>query len=135
MGHEPTGVIGIACPDEFPLLAFISLVMPAVTRGNTVVCVPSPTNPLPAIELYQVFETSDLPGGVVNILNGDRDHITKTLAEHQDVEAMWYFGSAEGSRFVETASAVNIKRTWCDYGFARDWLDSQQGQGEEFLIH
>jgi aldehyde dehydrogenase (NAD+) len=59
---------------------------------------------------YQVFDTSDLPGGVVNILTGDRDHITKYLTEHQNVDAMWYFGSPEGSRFVESTSAVNVKR-------------------------
>ena len=68
---------------------------------------------------YQVFDTSDLPGGVVNILTGDRDHVTKYLAEHQNVDAMWYFGSQEGSKFVEHASAVNVKRTWVNFGLAR----------------
>ena len=81
----------------------------------------------------QIFETSDLPGGVVNILTGARDHVTKYLVEHQDVDALWYFGSAEGSKFVEHTSAVNVKRTWTDYGVARDWLEESQGQGEEFL--
>ena len=68
---------------------------------------------------HQVFDTSDLPGGVVNILTGDRDHVTKYLAEHQNVDAMWYFGSQEGSKFVEHASAVNVKRTWVNFGLAR----------------
>ena len=68
---------------------------------------------------HQVFDTSDLPGGVVNILTGDRDHVTKYLAEHQNLDAMWYFGSQEGSKFVEHASAVNVKRTWVNFGLAR----------------
>ena len=82
-----------------------------------------------------MFDTSDLPGGVVNIVTGDRDHLTKYLGEHQDVQAMWYFGSAEGSKFVEASSAENVKRTWASYGQPRDWLSNVQGQGEEFLYH
>ncbi|XP_077999867.1 aldehyde dehydrogenase family 16 member A1-like [Glandiceps talaboti] len=133
--HEPVGVIGIACPDENPLLNFVSLFAPAVIRGNCVVIVPSQKHPLCALDFYQVFDTSDLPGGVVNILTGDRDHLTKYLAEHQDVQSMWYFGSPEGSKFVEWTSAENVKRTWVNYGKARDWLAKEQGQGEEFLYH
>jgi len=84
----------------------------------------------------QVFDTSDLPAGVVNIVTGDRDHLSKYLSEHQDVQAMWYFGSSPGgSQYVEHASADNIKRTWVNYGQRRDWLDHEQGQGEEFLYH
>ncbi|XP_066265133.1 aldehyde dehydrogenase family 16 member A1-like [Branchiostoma lanceolatum] len=133
--HEPMGVIGIACPEEYPLLGFVSLFAPAVVRGNAMIVVPSQKHPLSALDFYQVFDTSDLPGGVVNILTGDRDHITKYLVEHQDIQAMWYFGSAEGSKFVEWTAAENLKRTWVDYGIARDWTDPQQGQGEEFLYH
>ena len=131
--HEPIGVIGIACPDDHPLLAFVSLVAPAIARGNTVVCIPSPVHPLSATDLYQVFDTSDLPAGVVNIVTGDRDHLVKTLVEHDDVDSMWYVGSAEGSRQVEARSAHNIKRTWVNYGDARNWFDAQQGAGREFL--
>jgi aldehyde dehydrogenase (NAD+) len=131
--NEPVGPIGIACPNECPLLGFVSLFAPAVVRGNTMVIIPSETAPLAALDLYQVFETSDLPPGVVNIISGQKDHLTKYLSEHQDIEAMWYFGSAAGARFVEAASAENIKRTWVDYGTSRDWYDVDQGQGEEFL--
>ncbi|XP_023342279.1 aldehyde dehydrogenase family 16 member A1 isoform X3 [Eurytemora carolleeae] len=95
--HEPLGVIGIVCPDLNPLLSFISLLAPAIARSNTVVIVPSEQYPLVALGLYQIFETSDLPAGVVNILTGSRDHITKPLAEHQDVDGVWYFNSREGS--------------------------------------
>ncbi len=131
--HEPLGVIGIACPDESPLLAFVSLVAPAICRGNTVVCIPSPLYPLSATDLYQVFDTSDLPAGVVNIITGDRDHLVKTLVEHDDVDGLWYFGDAEGSRQVEARSRHNIKRTWVSYGNERDWRDPEQGAGAEFL--
>ncbi|XP_052089947.1 aldehyde dehydrogenase family 16 member A1-like [Mytilus californianus] len=131
--HEPMGVIGIACPDDYPLLGFVSLFAPAVIRGNVIVIVPSEKYPLSALDLYQVFDTSDLPGGVVNILTGDRNHLAKYLTEHQDIQSMWYFGTAEGSKFVEYMSAENVKRTWVNYGLARDWTDPEQGQGEEFL--
>ncbi len=131
--HEPVGVIGIACPNEAPLLAFLSLVAAAISRGNTVVCVPSPPYPLSATDLYQVFDTSDVPAGVVNIVTGDRDHLVKTLVEHEDVDSIWYFGDAEGSRQVEARSIHNVKRTWVSYGAERDWRDPQQGAGAEFL--
>lgn len=133
--HEPVGVIGIACPDNYPLLGFVSLFAPAVVRGNTIVIIPSEKYPLSALDLYQIFDTSDLPGGVVNIITGDRDHLTKYIAEHQDVQSMWYFGSALGSKYVEYISAENVKRTWVNYGYDRDWEDPEQGHGEEFLYH
>ena len=131
--HEPVGVIGIACPDASPLLAFVSLVAPAISRGNTVVCIPSSLYPLSATDLYQVFDTSDLPAGVVNIVTGDRDHLTRTLAEHDDVDSVWYFGDAEGSRQVEARSVHNVKRAWVSYGVERDWRNPAQGAGAEFM--
>jgi aldehyde dehydrogenase (NAD+) len=131
--NEPVGVIGIACPDEYPLLGFVSLMAPAIARGNTVVMLPSQQYPLSATDFYQVLDTSDVPGGVVNIVTGDRDHLTKTLVQHEDVDAVWYFGSAEGSYHVEFESAVNMKRTWVGYGLPRDWMDREQGEGHEFL--
>ena len=66
--------------------------------GNTVVVIPSERAPLSATDLYQVLETTDLPAGVVNIVTGPRDTLAKVLAEHDDVDAVWYFGTAEGSR-------------------------------------
>lgn len=131
--HEPMGVIGIACPDEFPLLGFVSLLAPAVARGNTTVIIPSQAYPLSATDFYQVLDTSDVPPGVVNIVTGSRDHLTKTLAAHEDVDAMWYFGDAVGGTAVEYLSTTNMKRTWVDYGLKRDWLSPEQGEGEEFL--
>ncbi len=131
--HEPVGVIGIACPDDAPLLGFVALFAPAMSRGNTVVVVPSEQFPLSATDFYQVLETSDVPDGVVNIVTGARDTLIKTLADHDNVDAVWYFGSGEGSTLVEKQSAGNMKRTWVNYGIARDWLDADQGAGEEFL--
>ena len=131
--REAIGVIGMACPDNYPLLGFISLVAPAIAMGNTVIALPSSVAPLSATDSYQIFETSDLPAGVVNIVTGDRDGLSKVLAEHHDVNAMWYFGSAEGSKQVELTSISNMKRTWVSYGRARAWLEPVQGEGEEFL--
>jgi aldehyde dehydrogenase (NAD+) len=109
--------------------------MPAVALGNRVVAVPSERFPLPATDLYQVFDTSDLPGGVINILTGLRAELVETLAAHDDVDGVWYFPEDQGSAQVERLSAGNMKRTWVSNGLARDWFDSVQGAGEEFLRH
>jgi aldehyde dehydrogenase (NAD+) len=131
--NEPIGVLGIACPDQYPLLGFVSLMAPAIARGNTVVMIPSQKYPLSATDFYQVLDTSDVPPGVVNIITGDRDHLMKTLIEHEDVDGVWYFGDAEGSYHVEYESAANMKRTWVNYGLEREWSDPQQGEGHQFL--
>ena len=131
--HEPMGVIGVICPDARPLLGFVSLVAPAIAMGNTIVVVPSQQAPLSATDCYQVFETSDLPAGVVNIVTGERDSLSRVLAEHNDVDALWYFGSVEGSKQIELAAAGNMKRTWVSNGQERDWFNMVQGEGKEFL--
>ena len=130
--NEPIGVVGVACPDESPLLGFVSLVAPLIATGNTVVAIPSEPHPLAATDLYQVFETSDLPAGVVNIVTGARDTLARVLAEHDDVDAMWYSGPNEGVKMVELASASNMKRTWCPSP-ATDWFSVEDGEGREFL--
>ncbi len=132
---EAWGVMGIACPDEAPLLAFVSLVMPALAMGNRVIVVPSERQPLAATDFYQVLETSDVPAGVVNIVTGERDVLAKVLAQHDDVAALWYFGSKVGSAIVEKASAGNIKASWVNNGLERDWLSVTQGQGRDYLRH
>ncbi len=130
---EPIGVLGVVCPEAAPLLGFVSVVLPPIAMGNTVVAVPSDRAPLAAVDLYQVLDTSDLPGGVVNIVTGPRDELASVLAAHDDVDGIWYCGSAGGSAEVERLSAGNMKRTWVDYGQGRDWTDAGQGEGEEFL--
>jgi aldehyde dehydrogenase (NAD+) len=132
--HEPIGVVGVACPDERPLLGFVSLVAPLVAMGNAVVAVPSEAHPLAATDLYQVLDTSDVPGGVVNVVTGARDALAKVLAEHDDVDAVWYRGTQAGAAAVESASAGNMKRTWTGWT-PRDWTDARAGEGREFLRH
>jgi aldehyde dehydrogenase (NAD+) len=129
---EPIGVVGIACPDAFPLLGMLSLAAPAIATGNTTIVVPSQTHPLAATDFYSVLETSDVPDGVINIVTGDRDALAKVLAEHDDVEAVWYFGDRDGVKLVELASASNMKRTWATW-HDRDWLDPADAEGREFL--
>src|SRR6266567_1604275 len=132
--NEPIGVLGIATPDDFPLLGFVSLVAPAVAVGNTVIVIPSETDPIAATEFYTVLETSDVPDGVINVVTGAKDQLAKVLAEHDDVDGMWYFGTAAGVKAVELASAANMKRTWTS-ARGRDWLDPREGEGREFLRH
>ena len=122
--NEPVGIIGIGCPDQSPLLSFVSLLAPAIAMGNRVVIVPSEKAPLIATDFYQVLETSDVPAGVVNIVTGNKDSLVKVLAEHDQVDGVWYQGSDEGSAMVELASAANLKRTWVNDGQAIDWLAS-----------
>ncbi len=131
--NEPIGVLGLVCPDTMPLLSFVSLVAPAVAMGNRCVVVPSERSPLLATDFYQVLETSDVPGGVINIITGAREPLTDVLAKHDSVEGLWYFGSAKGSRAVEHASAANLKRTWVNHGRERDWLSTRIGEGRRFL--
>jgi aldehyde dehydrogenase (NAD+) len=132
---EPLGVMGIVCPETLPLLGFISTVLPPIAMGNTVVAIPSSSAPLSATDLYQVLDTSDVPDGVVNIVTGPSEDLTRVLAAHDDVDGIWCFGSAELSAEVERLSAGNMKRTWVDSGKERDWIDPKRGAGEEFLEH
>ena len=131
--HEPIGVMGVLCPDAAPLLSFVSLWAPAIAMGNRVVVVPSERFPLPATDFYQILETSDVPGGVINIVTGARAELGKTLAEHDQVDALWSHSSAEDAKMTEEASAHNLKRTWTNSGRGRDWLAPATGEGQEFL--
>ncbi len=134
---EPLGVLGVLCPDEPALLGFVSAAVPALALGNAVVAVASERWPLPATDLYQVLETSDVPPGALNILTGRRDELARVLAEHDDVDGLWFFGAgdgdAEASAEVERLSIGNLKRTWVSHGRPRDWWDSERGAGPEFL--
>ena len=130
--HEPLGVIGIACPDEAPLLAFVSLAAPALAMGNRVVVLPGEACPLAVTDFYQVVETSDVPGGVVNIVTGKREALLPALARHDDVDAVWCFGSAADATLIERESVGNLKRTFTDYGRQFDWFD-RASEGLPFL--
>ena len=87
------------------------------------------THPLAATDFYQVLETSDVPAGVVNIVTGERDALAKTLAEHDDVDALWFFGSKADAAMAEKLSAGNLKRMLTDHGLATDWYDPAQAEG------
>ncbi|WP_116139453.1 aldehyde dehydrogenase family protein [Trinickia diaoshuihuensis] len=130
--HEALGVVGIACPDEAPLLALISLIGPALALGNRVVVLPSEACPLMATDLYQVVETSDVPAGTINIVTGARDALLPALAKHDDVDALWCFGLAQHSTLVERESIGNLKRTFVDHGHRLDWFDAS-AEGMAFL--
>jgi aldehyde dehydrogenase (NAD+) len=117
---EAIGVVGVAAPDEAPLLGLISTIAPLIATGNAVVAIPSEPHPLAATDLYTIFESSDVPAGVVNLVTGAKDALATVLAAHDDVESVWYWGTAAGRAAVETASAGNLKRTWCHAGPV-DW--------------
>ena len=109
---EPLGVVGIVLPDRHPLRGLTALAAKALAQGNAVVVVPGASAPLTATDFYQVLDTSDVPGGVFNLVTGPRDELAKTLAEHDDVDGIWYAGPQEGRALVEAASIHNMKRTW-----------------------
>ncbi|QGZ64987.1 aldehyde dehydrogenase family protein [Paraburkholderia acidisoli] len=132
--HEAIGVVGVACPDEAPLLAFVSLVAPALAMGNRVVALASEANPLALTDFYQVVETSDVPAGALNILTGERAAMLPALAKHDDVDALWCFGSAQDSALVERESVGNLKRTFVDHGRQFDWFE-RASAGVPFLRH
>jgi len=133
--HEAVGTIGILCPQEAPLLGFLSLVMPALAAGNTVIAVPSETYPLITGDLYQLFDTSDLPGGAVNIVTGYASQLLKTLSEHDDVDAIWSFGDEASAAAAKAMSVGNLKQVWTNEGRAIDWFDSKVAEGRWFLEH
>ncbi len=109
---EPTGVVGIVAPAEPALLGLVSLVAPAIVTGNTVVVLASETNPLPAITLSEVLATSDVPGGVVNVLTGRPTEVAPWLAAHMDVNAVDLTGVTDNgfATDLEVAAAENLKR-------------------------
>jgi aldehyde dehydrogenase (NAD+) len=133
--REPVGTIGVVCPREMPLLGFLSTVMPAIAVGNTVVAIPSEMYPLIARDLYQVFETGDLPGGAVNIVTGRQAELLKTLAEHDDIDAIWCFGDEASCVAAKSLSAGNLKQVFANEGRRIDWLKTEQGEGRWFLQH
>ncbi len=106
----------------------------AIAAGNAVVMIPSMAQPLLATDLYQVLDTSDVPGGVVNIVTGDKATLGLELAKHDAVDAIWYFGNGEGAAAIEQASAGNLKQTWTET-VARDWNDGAISGGREMLGH
>ncbi len=133
--NEPIGTVGIICPNEVPLLGFLSLVMPVLAVGNTVIVIPSETYPLITGDLYQLFDTSDLPGGAVNIVTGYTSQLLKVIAEHDDVDAIWCFADEASAAAAKSYSTGNLKQVFTNEGRAIDWFDVKQGEGRWFLQH
>ncbi len=128
--NEPLGVLGVICPEEAPLLSMVSLLAPALAMGNRVVMLASQRHPLMAGDFMQVLETSDIPAGVVNLITGDHAAMAPTLADHDDVNALWNFGAQSAD--LDARSAGNLKITW---SAAADWFDPKSSQGKSYLRH
>jgi len=133
--NESVGTIGIICPREMPLLGFLSVAMPALATGNTIVAVPSEAYPLIAGDLYQLFDTSDVPAGAINIVTGYSAQLLKTLAEHDDVDSIWCFGDEAQASSAKAMSVGNLKQSFTNEGRAIDWFDEQVAEGRWFLQH
>jgi acyl-CoA reductase-like NAD-dependent aldehyde dehydrogenase len=123
---EPTGVVVVVCPDDPPLLPFVSLIAPVILSGNCVVVLPSTTRPLPALTFSEIIATSDLPGGVVNVLAGDRAELAPHFASHMDVNAIVdASGDAEIGRELQQGGGLNVKR------YVRRELKAAQWRGRD----
>jgi aldehyde dehydrogenase (NAD+) len=133
--NEAIGTVGIICPREAPLLGFLSVVMPALAVGNTVIAVPSEAYPLITADLYQLFDTSDLPGGALNIVTGYTSQLLKPLAEHDDVDAIWSFSDEASAAAAKAMSVGNLKQVWTNEGRAIDWFNPKLAEGRWFLEH
>jgi aldehyde dehydrogenase (NAD+) len=133
--NEPIGTVGVICPADVPLLGFFSLVLPLIAVGNAVVAVPSENYPLITGDLYQVFETSDLPAGVVNLVTGRPSELLKVLAEHDDLDATWCYGDDAACATAKALSIGNLKQVWTNEGREIDFFDVAQGEGPWYLEH
>jgi acyl-CoA reductase-like NAD-dependent aldehyde dehydrogenase len=135
---EPTGVVGLVAPEESSLLGLVSRLAPPLVAGNAVVVIASETRPLPAITLTEVLATSDVPGGVVNVLTGLKKELVPIMAGHVDIDAIDVWGVPEALREdVELTAADNVKRLSrrprgvSDARF--DWLDDRAAERPEWI--
>jgi acyl-CoA reductase-like NAD-dependent aldehyde dehydrogenase len=135
---EPTGVVGLVAPETSSLLGLVSRVAPPLVTGNAVVVLASETRPLPAVTLTEVLATSDVPGGVVNLLTGLRKELVPVLAGHVDVDALDVWGVPDDQRTeIETIAADNVKRLarrprgTTDARF--DWTDDRAAERPEWI--
>ncbi len=133
--NEAIGTVGVICPTDAPLLGFLSLVLPLLAMGNTVIAVPSEKYPLITGDLYQLFDTSDLPGGAVNIVSGYASQLLKTLAEHDDVDAIWCYGDEAIVAAAKAMSIGNLKQIWTNEGRIIDWFNPKVAEGRWYLEH
>jgi len=113
---EPTGVVVVLAPDSPPLLALVSLLAPVILTGNTAVVIASEKFPLPAATFAEILATSDLPGGVINLVTGRSSELLKVLAEHDDIDAVWCYGDESLCSAAKALSAGNLKQVWTNEG-------------------
>jgi aldehyde dehydrogenase (NAD+) len=118
---EPMGVVGIIAPDAFPLLGLISLILPAIVSGNTVVALASETTPYPAILLGEMLATSDLPGGVVNLLTGRRAELIPTFSTHAQLRAVSAAATQQEATLLQQGAAESVTRVVL-HDPASDWF-------------
>lgn len=117
---EPTGVVGVLAPQDSSLLGLVSVLAPVLTTGNTAVVLAAQDEPLPAVSLAEVLDTSDVPGGVVNLLTGFTAELAPWLAAHRNVNALDLTGAEPGARAdLQAAAAANVKRVYVPRG--ADW--------------
>ena len=133
--NEALGTVGVVGPDEAPLLSFISLVLPNLAMGNAVVALFSERAATLISDIYQVLETSDLPPGVLNLIVGPTASLSKTLAEHDDLDALWIFRDADAVTAAKTAGIGNLKQVFSCDGRPVDWFDPAQAAGTYWLRH
>ena len=131
---EPLGVMTSILSDDSPLLNLVTVMGSVFSTGNTNIIVPGQKTSLIATELYQVLDTSDVPGGYVNILTAKENELNKTLSQHENIEGIWYFGadSAQRSEIVKNTTS-NIKRYWCPEEKHLDWANVSEEFLNEFL--
>ena len=133
--NEPIGAAGVICPSCSPLLGFFTMVLPLLASGNTIVAVPSENFPLITGDLFQVFETSDLPAGAINIVTGRASELLKILAEHDGIDAIWCYGDEAMCSAAKALSIGNLKQVWTNEARQIDFFDSRQGEGRWYLEH
>jgi aldehyde dehydrogenase (NAD+) len=133
--NEPLGTVAVVCPETVPLLGLLSMVLPLLSMGNCVVAVPSVAYPLVVGDLYQLFDTSDVPGGVINLVTGQPAELAKVLAEHDDVDALWCYGDDTMCANAKRLSVGNLKQVWTNEGRQIDFFDARYGEGRWYLDH
>lgn len=123
---EPMGVIGVIAPDEAPLLGLLSLVLPIITSGNSVVAMASEKHPYPAILLGEMLATSDLPGGVINILTSERKDLISTFATHDHLRGISAVATQSERKELQQGAAGSVKRTTLvPAESGHDWFDGE----------